>query len=241
MKRAIVLSLAATIAGAGSYAFGDDAGSWYVNPMLQYHDTKNDPELKDNFGYEAGVGYNLPHEWAIEGDFSRGTFDIKGTDAERRLTGYSIDVIKKFFPDDIVKRWMVQPYALAGGGELDDRTSAPGFDSRTFHTWLAEAGVGLLTGIGSQEGPTRVQLRTEAKYRVEWANPSMFGVKDPSGIIYGVGLQVNFGNKDEQTAGDQRSGARGPGSPAAARRHRRRHRHRRLRRPHPRARSGCKA
>ena len=143
MKRVTVLSLAATIAGAGSYAFGDDAGSWYVDPMLQYHDTKSDPELKDNFGYQAGGGYNLPHGWAIEGDFSRGTFDIKGTDAERRLTGYSIDVIKKFFPDDIVKRWMVQPYALAGAGELDDRTSAPGYDSRTFHTWLAEAGVGF--------------------------------------------------------------------------------------------------
>jgi len=27
-------------------------------------------------------------------------FDIKGTDAERRLTGYSIDFIQKFFPYD---------------------------------------------------------------------------------------------------------------------------------------------
>jgi outer membrane protein OmpA-like peptidoglycan-associated protein len=198
MKRVIFLSLAAAIAGGGTYAYGDDAGSWYVSPMLQYHDTKNDPELKDNFGYQAGFGFNLPNEWALEADFSRGNFDIKGSDAERRLTGYSIDVIKKFFPEDLMKRWMVQPYALVGGGELDDRSSAPGFDSRTFHTWLAEAGVGLLTGIGSQEGPTRVQLRTEAKYRVEGANPSMFGVKDPSGIIYGVGLQMNFGNKDER-------------------------------------------
>jgi OmpA-OmpF porin, OOP family len=198
MKRAIFLCLAAAIAGGGSYAYAGDPGSWYVNPMLQYHDTKNDPELKDNFGYQAGFGFELPHEWALEANFSRGNFDIKGTDAERRLTGYSIDVIKKFFPEDLMKRFMVQPYALVGGGELDDRSSAPGFDSRTFHTWLAEAGLGLLTGIGSQEGPTRVQLRTEAKYRMEAANPSRFGVKDPSGIIYGVGLQVNFGNKDER-------------------------------------------
>jgi OOP family OmpA-OmpF porin len=188
----------AAVAGLGGYAHADDAGSWYVSPMIQYHDTKNDPELKDNFAYQAGFGFNLPREWALEADFSRGNFDIRGTDAQRRLTGYSIDVIKKFFPEDLFKRWMVQPYALAGGGELDDRTSAPGFDSRTFHTWLAEAGVGLLTGIGTQEGPTRVQLRTEAKYRVEGASPSMFGVRDPSGIIYGIGLQMNFGNKDER-------------------------------------------
>ena len=93
MKRATVMVLAAVVGGLGGSAYADDAGSWYVSPMLQYHDTKNDPELKDNFGYQAGVGLNLPREWALEADFSRGNFDIKDTDAQRRLTGYSIDVI----------------------------------------------------------------------------------------------------------------------------------------------------
>jgi OOP family OmpA-OmpF porin len=204
MNRAFVLSLAAlggtaalAISTSASAAEGD-AGSWYVSPMLQYSLQGNDPELKDNFGYQAGIGMNLPHEWALEGDFSRGQFDIKGYDATRRLTGYSIDVIKKFFPENIMQRYMLQPYVLAGGGELDDRTSAPTYNSSTYHTFLAEAGLGLLTGIGSQQGPTRVQLRTEAKYRMEWANPSMFGVKDPSGVIFGVGVQMNFGAKDER-------------------------------------------
>jgi outer membrane protein OmpA-like peptidoglycan-associated protein len=193
MKRAIALSLAAALGAAGTGAFaGDDAGSWYVSPMLQYHLMDNDRQLKDDFGYQAGVGFNLPREWAIEGDFSRGTFDIKRTDATRRLTGYSVDVIKKFFPD-----WPVQPYGLAGGGELDDRTSVPGL-ARTYHTFLAEAGVGLLTGIGSQTGSTRVQLRTEAKYRMEWANASRFGANDPSNLILGVGIQMNFGAPDER-------------------------------------------
>ena len=50
-----------------------------------------------------------------------------------------------------------------------------------------------LTGLGSQTGSTRVQLRTEAKYRMEWANPDRYGVKDPSGLIFGVGVQMNFG------------------------------------------------
>jgi OOP family OmpA-OmpF porin len=204
MNRFLVLSLvaasgtAALAISTGASAAEGDAGSVYVNPMLQYSVQNGDPELKDNFGYQAGIGVNLPHEWALEGDFSRGQFDIKGFDAERRLTGYSIDVIKKFFPENIMQRYMLQPYVLAGGGEMDDKTSAPGYDPRTFHTFLAEAGVGILTGIGSQEGPTRVQLRTEAKYRMEWANPSMFGVKDPSGVVFGVGLQMNFGAKDER-------------------------------------------
>jgi OOP family OmpA-OmpF porin len=205
MKRAIVLSLAATLGAGGAAAWAadgtppasDEAGSIYFSPMLQYS-LNNDNGLTDNFGYQAGIGVNLPKEWALEGDFSRGTYDIKGTnDATRRLTGYSLDVIKKFFPPEIMERWMLQPYALAGGGEMDDRTSAPGYSAPTFHTFLAEAGVGLLTGIGSQTGSTRVQLRTEAKYRVEWANRSMFGVRDPSGLIFGVGVQMNFGEHND--------------------------------------------
>ncbi|HEX3949805.1 MAG TPA: OmpA family protein [Steroidobacteraceae bacterium] len=186
------------LAADASSSQGGDAGSWYFSPMLQYHLKDNDPQLKDDFAYQAGFGINLAHEWALEADFNRGRFDIHGTDAMRRQTGYSIDVIKKFFPEDIMQRWMIQPYALAGGGELDDQTSAPGFNDRAFHTYLAEAGIGLLTGIGNQQGPTRVQLRTEAKYRLEFANAARFGVKDPSGIIFGVGLQMNFGNRDER-------------------------------------------
>jgi OOP family OmpA-OmpF porin len=194
MKRAFIMSLAAAMAVAGTSVFaGDDAGSWYVSPMLQYHLMDNDKVLKDNFGYQVGVGFNLPREWAVEGDFSRGDFDVKGTGAIRRLSAYSVDIAKKFFPDS-----RFQPYGLAGGGELDDRLSAPGFGARTYHTYMAEAGAGLLTGIGSQTGSTRVQLRTEAKYRMEWANASRFGVKDPSNLIFGIGVQMNFGAPDER-------------------------------------------
>jgi len=115
----------------------------------------------------------------LEFDFSRGVFDIKGTDAERRLTGYSIDFIQKFFPYDLMKRVMMSPYALVGGGELDDRTLAPGYDFRTYHT-SSPRPVSVSCGPREPEGPTRVQLRTEAKYRMEFASPETFGVRDPS-------------------------------------------------------------
>ena len=217
MKRAFVMSLAAA-SGTAALAIssgavaenatgaettttgtGTNGVSWYVSPMLQYSvQSPDDPQLKDNFGYQAGIGFNLPHEWAVEGDFSRGTFDIKGTDATRQLTGYSIDVIKKFFPQDLMQRVMLQPYALAGGGEMTDQLSAPDYGKYNFHTFLAEAGVGVLTGIGRQDGSTRVQLRTEAKYRMEFANADRYGVKDPSGIVFGVGVQMNFGERDER-------------------------------------------
>lgn len=198
MKRTISYATAMALGIVSLSARAAEDTGWYFSPLLQYSVPKNDPQLKDNFGYQAGFGINLPHEWALEADFNRGEFDVKRTDATRRLTGYSVDVIKKFFPTEVMQRVALQPYALAGGGVLSDRTSAPGFDSQTFHTPLAEAGLGILTGIGSQQGSTRVQLRTEAKYRVEFASANRFGVKDPSGFIFGVGVQMNFGEPDDR-------------------------------------------
>src|SRR5258706_10154177 len=102
MKHPLMIGFAAalSLAGAGAFA-GDDAGSWYLSPMLQYHLMDNDKALKDNFGYQAGVGYNLPDAWAIEGNFSQGDFGVKSTAAARRLSAYSIDIAKKFLPDSM--------------------------------------------------------------------------------------------------------------------------------------------
>src|SRR5579859_2517550 len=162
--------IAACGAASGSVHADDDAGAWYVSPMVQYHDLDAGRVAKDNFGGQVGVGYNLLHGFAIEADANRANFNISGSTMEQRLTGYSLDVIKKFFPESVIR-----PYVLAGVGEMDDTlTKSP----RTYHTFLAEAGVGLLTGLGDQTGSTRVQLRTEAKYRMESASRGPYGPKD---------------------------------------------------------------
>jgi OOP family OmpA-OmpF porin len=188
MQRVILGSLIAVVGAVsgGSVANAtDDSGAWYVSPMLQYHLLDQERISKDNFGGQIGVGYNLLHGFAVEADFNRANFSISGSNADQRLTGYSLDVIKKFFPDSVVR-----PYVLAGAGVMDDTlTRSP----HTFHAILAEAGVGLLTGLGDQTGSTRVQLRTEAKYRLEFANPGLYGPKDPSDLIFGVGVQMEFG------------------------------------------------
>jgi OOP family OmpA-OmpF porin len=179
------LVAAAVSAACGTAVAADDTGAWYISPMLQYHDVDKGRISKDDFGGQIGLGYNLSHGFAVEADANRVNLDISGSNARQRLSGYSIDVIKKFFPDSVIR-----PYVLAGGGEMDDTlTKYP----RTYHTFLAEAGVGLLTGIGDQTGSTRVQLRTEAKYRLEWANAGAYGPKDPSDLIFGVGVQMEFG------------------------------------------------
>ena len=203
MRHVIALSLTVSAACATAYnAHADnppsEATSIYVAPQGQYSLQGNNPQIKDNFGYQVGIGVNLPHSWAVEGNFSRGDFDIKYTDGTRRLDAYTVDVIKKFFPADIMERVFVNPYVLAGGGVMDDKSDYPGFGHFTYTTPTAEAGIGLLTGLGRQDGSTRVQLRTEAKYRMEWASAHTFGVKDPSGVVLGVGVQMNFGAPDDR-------------------------------------------
>ena len=188
MQRIFIGSLIAavgTVTAGGVANATDDSGAWYVSPMAQYHDLDPGRISKDNFGAQIGLGYNLLHGFAVEADVNRGNFSISGSNADQRLTGYSLDVIKKFFPDSVIR-----PYVLAGAGVMDDTLTK---NPHTFHAILAEAGVGLLTGLGDQTGSTRVQLRTEAKYRVEWANPGLYGPKDPSDLIFGVGVQMEFG------------------------------------------------
>jgi OmpA-OmpF porin, OOP family len=203
MQRFLALSLFGAVGAACGTAYADsaapsDAPSIYVAPMIQYSLQDNDRQIKDNYGYQIGIGVNLPRSWALEGDFSRGNFDIKGTDGTRRLDAYTLDVIKKFFPADIMEKVFINPYVLAGGGEMNDRTDYPGFGHFTYHTFAAEAGIGLLTGLGRQDGSTRLQLRTEAKYRMEFASPETFGVRDPSGLVLGLGVQMNFGAPDDR-------------------------------------------
>ena len=113
-------------------------------------------ESEDDFGYQVGLGHNFAPNWSGEINFNKGSFEIPGTGAKQALAGYSADVLYKFLPDSVFR-----PYVLAGGDLLNDKISG----GNMFHTYLAEAGAGLLTGIGSQTGSTRVQLRTEAKYR----------------------------------------------------------------------------
>jgi OOP family OmpA-OmpF porin len=92
----------------------------------------------------------------------------------------------KFFPNSIFR-----PFILSGVGELQDRLGA-NLDNN--HSWMAEAGVGVLTGIGSQSGSTRLQLRSEAKYRREFIRTNAYIPNNPGDVVFGVGLQLSFGN-----------------------------------------------
>ena len=185
MKRVILGGLLVAAGAAGSSALAaDDTGAMYISGLGTYTLLDGHRVSKDDFGYSVELGKDFSPNWAGEINYDNGSFKIRNSGFSQKLAGYSVDGLYKFSPDSLFR-----PFLLAGGGMLDDAIGTGGKN----HTFMAEAGVGLLTGIGSQTGSTRVQFRTQAKYRLEWANPGLYGPKDPSDLILGVGLQVSFG------------------------------------------------
>jgi OmpA-OmpF porin, OOP family len=185
--------VAATIAVTTPGLAGDvwnDTGATYIDAMLQYSLLDQKRISKDDFGFQGGLGYNFAPNFALELNYGTGSYKVKGfagsSGPSEQLRAASLDVLYKFFPNSIFR-----PFILGGGGELQDRIGGNLDDN---HSWMAEAGVGVLTGIGSQSGSTRLQLRTEAKYRREFIQSNALIPKNPGDVVFGVGLQLSFGN-----------------------------------------------
>jgi OmpA-OmpF porin, OOP family len=189
-----VFGLIAAVSAATTPAIAadvwSDTGAVYIDPMLQYTLLDSKRISKDDFGLQAGLGYNFAPNLALEFDYGSGSFKVKGYEGSfgpsEQLRAASLDVLYKFLPTSIFR-----PYVLAGAGELEDRIGSNLDDN---HSWMAEAGLGALTGIGSQSGSTRLQLRTEAKYRREFIQNNALIPRNPGDVVFGVGLQLSFGN-----------------------------------------------
>jgi OOP family OmpA-OmpF porin len=172
---------------AGSAVAADDTGAFYVAPMAQYTFLDNKRDSRDNVGYQAGLGYNFAHNWAAEVNGSFGSFKVPVTmGASEQLEVYSVDFLYKFLPDSVVR-----PYLLFGGGYMTDKIGGGAFLDHEAGT--AEAGGGLLFGIGSQNTSTRFQIRTEAKYRMEFLGANAYNPKDPGDVVVSAGFQLMFG------------------------------------------------
>jgi OOP family OmpA-OmpF porin len=185
MRRLIMstLLMAGAFASGGVFA-ADETGAWYISPMLQYQKLDAHREADQNWGYQIGAGYDFAKGFAAEFNFSDFSTSHRAGGAGLRLYTYNVDVIAKFFPDEIV-----HPYLLLGGGGIDDVVPHYGHSS----TFDAEAGGGVLVGLGPQTGPYRMQMRAEAKYRREFVDTNYTGNRDPSDVIFGLGFQFMFG------------------------------------------------
>jgi OmpA-OmpF porin, OOP family len=190
MKQLILGGLLVAACAAGGSAIAadayDDTGASYIVALGQYTFLDKDRISKDGRGFELGLGHNFAPNFAAEIIDSNGTFRIPNAGAREKLNAISVDGLYKFLPVTS----MFRPFILAGVGGMSDDIGG--------HTpnnlgWLAETGVGLLTGLGSQSGSTRWQLRTEVKYRYEFMKYTQYVPNDPGDIILGVGFQFMFG------------------------------------------------
>jgi OOP family OmpA-OmpF porin len=188
MSRLIVggLIAAACVASGSAAAEGyDDTGAWYLSPLGQYTFLDKDRISDNHAGLQVGLGYNFAPNFALEGALSTGSFGIPNSGAREKLSATSLDMLYKFLPVTSI----VRPFVLVGTGGMTDNIG--GGQNNT--AWLAEAGGGVLIGLGSQTGSTRVQFRTEAKYRYEFMKYTQNIPNDPHDVILGVGFQFMFG------------------------------------------------
>jgi OmpA-OmpF porin, OOP family len=196
MKRVVLGGLlAATAAGAATTAsgapVGDDTGSLYISPLVQYSLMDPRRDSKDTFGYQVGLGDNFAPHAALEFNYSTLSSKLKGFSSSfgpsEKLRALSLDALFKFLPPSS----RFHPYALVGAGELTDAIGGHGPDNES---WLAEAGLGVLAGLGNQTGSTRLQFRAEAKYRWQFTQHAAYIPNNPGDVLFGVGLQLSFGN-----------------------------------------------
>jgi OOP family OmpA-OmpF porin len=177
---------AATTRNASAADGYDDTGAWYVSALGQYTLLDDKRVSKDNVGFQIGLGYDFAPYLAGEIAVGAGSFRVKGSGASEKLATTSLDVLYKLAPVTS----MFRPYVIVGAGGMSDNI---GRVSANHDQWLAEAGVGLLTGLGSQSGSTRLQFRTEAKYRYEFVRNAPDIPNNPRDVVFGVGLQLMFG------------------------------------------------
>jgi outer membrane protein OmpA-like peptidoglycan-associated protein len=164
----------------------DDTGAWYLSPMAQYTLLDHRRDSKDGYGYQVGLGYDFSPHVAAEFAIGNGSFHLRGSGASEKLQTASVDVLYKILSPD---HWF-RPYMLAGAGAMSDDL---GRASQTHQAPLLEAGAGLLTGLGSQSGSTRIQFRTEAKYRYQFVSGVADVPRGPGDVVFGAGFQFMFG------------------------------------------------
>ena len=182
MKRVILAGLLVAAGAAGGSALAaDDAGAWYLSPMVQWWHLDNDRDATSHLGYQLGIGKYLSSEWAAEVAIGGGKFNTP-SGADLSLLHYSLDFIRTYLPDSTV-----HPYVIFGGGGFQDHQSG----APSTGTFGAEAGLGLLTDLGDQTGSARWKLRTEVKYQHEFSDRTASST-DLGDVVFGVGVQFLF-------------------------------------------------
>lgn len=157
-------------------------GLWHVSPMATYVFREDKDRLTNTgFGGHFGIGRALTDNWALELNLVGTSLD--GLD-ETNQWGIGFDAIRAFGGND-----RVHPYVVFGIGHMlsqnvegANRGAArlTGDDDDTF----ASIGAGLMFNLGE----SNTLLRTDVRFRNEFADPNSFG-----DLLWNFGFQMPFG------------------------------------------------
>ncbi len=190
----------------------DDTGAWYLSPMAQYTLLDHRRDSKDDFGYQVALGYDLPANFAAEVAISTGTFHVRNAGADEKLQSTRARCAVQDSDELVDSAVRAGRRGRYDGLHRNQRRQAQELDGR-----------------GGRRTPDRhrqpvrslrVQFRTEAKYRWEFAQGIPDVPRNPGDVVFGAGVQLMFGAPTPPPpAGGQIRAARGRGaaaSPSAA-------------------------
>jgi OOP family OmpA-OmpF porin len=166
---------------AGHAHAGDNTGSWYVTPSVQWWDLDEHRQAADHVAGQFALGYAYDAHWAVEIEAAGASF-ASYCGCALSLTAVSVDGIYKFGPGETLR-----PYLIAGIGVMHDRVD--GSPSSTGPA--AEAGLGLLSAPRALAGSVGWQFRSEIKYRREFSDKTATAAS-VGDVVAGLGLQFSF-------------------------------------------------
>ena len=159
----------------------DEEGKWYLNPQYGYTWLDDDRLVDDGDHFGFGIGKHLTEYLSVELNGTWAEFDSNiGRTLDQSV--YSLDYLAV-----LARKSRVSPYLTIGGGYIENKYNNDGE-----YGPLAQAGLGLMIDLGENRAGTFVfQLRSEVKYRYDWADGP---IEETHGdLLVNLGFALNFG------------------------------------------------
>jgi OOP family OmpA-OmpF porin len=174
MRTSVVALAASAFLLLSAVEAGEQAGQWYVTPMLSAFYADSSRNTDDGFGGAVALGKAREH-YNIEG---YGYYYSLGGWNDTDLWGVGVDFLRVFYRPE-----RISAFLLAGGGFTKGDQSKKDDNSNAY----ANLGFGLTTDFSADgTGPA---LRTEVRYRLDFMDPT------ENDWVGNIGVQIPFGGK----------------------------------------------
>lgn len=173
MKKRVLGTALVLLLAAGSAWAGQQAGTFTVSPMFGGIVFEGDQQVKDDFAYGLGLGYNLTEAFALEAIFVGSSAERKSSDggSKTTLSTYRLDALYHLLPNSTLV-----PYVAAGVG---------GYNIKGDSEFMGNYGLGLLYYVTDN-----LALRGDVRHLLVTEESNM-----EQNLLYTAGLKYQFGQK----------------------------------------------